>query len=562
MRLLLACVALLMVLAASTRAQTATPTETPTAALDDEQAGYLFTPTPTRTPVPEHSWTPTATPSVTRTPTMQTTLTPTPSRTATQTYTRTTTASPTPTPTPTRTSTSGTPSTPTRTPTRTTASTNTPTITPTGQPFRSAARSTALNWLPVAFWRFDGSTATVKNTTSETSWPLDLTVQGTATPGVAPPRPGEQAAGMMFAGTSYAATTTAPTYNISLEDSFTVAFWLRLNSVDQAGTVAQASSWRITLDSSEQLVFEAPGGYTGACNPNTSSTITGLDTTWHHIAFVYDDASDTWTGYRDGTIAFRATSCVFALEADTTPGLSVAARDDGSEQVDIALADLAIYRAPLDGLTVAQLAGATICLDTGGATAGKWSARCLAQPRQAILTTTQQRASLLGPIVRTLVWPALSLTADGSVCADPARTTINSGPTAYTITCATANGFVAGAVRLPRSYPDRAPIAFGLHYLNDNASPSGTITADVQCRCTTAGEAVTSTWATYTARITDTYDGTQYGDEQMSSVPIDCGCAPGDWLDFEASFPTLDQATDVFVRGMWLEMPLWPGGDE
>jgi hypothetical protein len=103
--------------------------------------------------------------------------------------------------------------------------------------------------------------------------------------------------------------------------------------------------------------------------------------------------------------------------------------------------------------------------------------------------------------VRSMVWQASALSADGTECSDPAEVTINSGPKAFTLACpmgtAETDGFIyGGPMILPDGFDKTADVTFELSAYLTTDSGAGTWHGEVAIQCQTEGEIVDSTWGT------------------------------------------------------------------
>ena len=102
------------------------------------------------------------------------------------------------------------------------------------------------------------------------------------------------------------------------------------------------------------------------------------------------------------------------------------------------------------------------------------------------------------------------LVADGTNCQDPVKTTINSGPTQYTILCATPNSAVFDAAVIGLK---QAVATFKVRLKANDSVSTKTLAGTFKGQCRASGTAPNSTWsATQTVSITlttadNTYEG-------------------------------------------------------
>ncbi len=152
-------------------------------------------------------------------------------------------------------------------------------------------------------------------------------------------------------------------------------------------------------------------------------------------------------------------------------------------------------------------------------------------------------------------FPAWSLNADATQCADPVATTLNSGPVEGAIVC-TDND--AGTIYLSLGMPDNwdaGTLTLKIHAHNDNASPSGDLDADVSAQCRGDSETVSNTWGTEIAL--DIAFTTQNDLEQAESAAVTATgtCAAGDQLFVRYQVDatgTTTQVADTNILGLTL----------
>jgi len=132
--------------------------------------------------------------------------------------------------------------------------------------------------------------------------------------------------------------------------------------------------------------------------------------------------------------------------------------------------------------------------------------------------------------VRSIVWTAGAMSADGTQCAAPTQVTINSGPLMYTIICTDNDASTLyGNVIMPDSY-DGGTVTFELSYVQTAANTSA-LHGDVSAQCRGATEVPSSTWGTEVAIDDTNVTGTNGLDMTTSAAVTPAGtCAGGDGL--------------------------------
>jgi len=125
-------------------------------------------------------------------------------------------------------------------------------------------------------------------------------------------------------------------------------------------------------------------------------------------------------------------------------------------------------------------------------------------------------------------WDAGSLTPDGTVCADPVKSTINSGPVIYAIICAhNTSGTMDGHLTLPITMAGNlATVKFRLT-VNDVDSSSQHFSGTFKAQCRASGTAPSSTWgSTQSVDITMVTANTDYS-ATTAAVSPDSTCSAG-----------------------------------
>ena len=102
-------------------------------------------------------------------------------------------------------------------------------------------------------------------------------------------------------------------------------------------------------------------------------------------------------------------------------------------------------------------------------------------------TTNSVTSAMLGSEVRSMVWGAGAMSADGTDCSSPAEVSIASGPKFYTVVCGMAtsetDGFIYGSTVLPDSIDVVADAVFSLtsRVTTDNAGATAHGYMEIQC---------------------------------------------------------------------------------
>jgi len=171
-------------------------------------------------------------------------------------------------------------------------------------------------------------------------------------------------------------------------------------------------------------------------------------------------------------------------------------------------------------------------------------------------TTIQANAvdsSMMNTIVESVYWPAGSISADGTQCADATQAVINSGPELYTIICTDNDASqMEGSVVMPDSW-DLGTVTFELIYLQ-TASDTSALEWDIDVQARGAAETVNNTFGTPVNVIDAGVTGSNAVDNTTSgTVTADCttSCVGGDTLfwriELDASGTTTAVATLHFL---------------
>jgi hypothetical protein len=135
----------------------------------------------------------------------------------------------------------------------------------------------------------------------------------------------------------------------------------------------------------------------------------------------------------------------------------------------------------------------------------------------------------LNDYVRSMYWPAGSLSSDGTNCTDPAEVTLNSGPKLYTISCAdNAASIVYGSVVMPDAW-DAGTVTFEITAWH-GTTETITFAGDFSAQCRAAGEVPSSTWGTAVAADVSITTANQIEMATTAAVTAAGTCAAGDAL--------------------------------
>jgi len=156
--------------------------------------------------------------------------------------------------------------------------------------------------------------------------------------------------------------------------------------------------------------------------------------------------------------------------------------------------------------------------------------------------------------VRSMYWPAGSLSSDGTQCADPAEVTLASNPKTYTIICADNNASaIYGQAVMPDSW-NGGTVVFELSY-TQTAADTSDFNGGVFAQCRGAGETIGSYGSEQTindAAVT----GSNAVDITESSAVTPAGtCAGGDILfwKYEVEDTTDTAMATLHILGMKME---------
>ncbi len=126
-------------------------------------------------------------------------------------------------------------------------------------------------------------------------------------------------------------------------------------------------------------------------------------------------------------------------------------------------------------------------------------------------------------------WHPGAISTDGTNCADPAETTINSGPKRYTIICGDNDGSIMyGDALMPPNY-DGGTVTFDLVVTSVNGTPSGDYDIDFKAMCRGNSDVIDST----------------YGTEQAADVDFDASgtCGGSACVQYEQAIVTTSAVT-------------------
>ena len=144
----------------------------------------------------------------------------------------------------------------------------------------------------------------------------------------------------------------------------------------------------------------------------------------------------------------------------------------------------------------------------------------------------------------SVYWPGGSLIADGTQCADPAKTTINSGPIVYAVICTDNDAsIVYGDVAMPDGY-DGGTVTFELQALN-TAADTNTLDMDFSAQCRGDSDAVNSTWGTEVAGAITFTTANDIEHVTTAAVTPNGTCAAGDTLYWRAAMDATATTTAV-----------------
>ena len=144
----------------------------------------------------------------------------------------------------------------------------------------------------------------------------------------------------------------------------------------------------------------------------------------------------------------------------------------------------------------------------------------------------------------SVVWSAGGISADGTQCADPTETTINSGPKQYTIICTdNASSIFYGFTPMPDGW-DGGTVTFELQALN-TAADTNVLDFDFSCQSRGDSDTVSSTWGT--AQNASITFSTANDIEHATTAAVTCDGSPaaGDTLFWRAVMD--DTATTTAV---------------
>ena len=162
-----------------------------------------------------------------------------------------------------------------------------------------------------------------------------------------------------------------------IDDQLTVAFWIRAEAADNSnwvrmirkGTEASGqTTWMVNRDfaTSEVGIRTDTSGVGGAFNQNrhrgTGDNV--LDGEWHHVAYVLDGTSTK--EYIDGAL-LSTQSFPLGNGLSNTQDLRIFGRGNGTQSLDGAMDDVAVWSRPLSDTEIAAIAAGSV--PTNGASA-------------------------------------------------------------------------------------------------------------------------------------------------------------------------------------------------
>jgi hypothetical protein len=173
-------------------------------------------------------------------------------------------------------------------------------------------------------------------------------------------------------------------------------------------------------------------------------------------------------------------------------------------------------------------AGVVAFKDGGAAGTGTWtdSSTNTGSNKTLVATGAGGTNTITTPVIAS--WDGGSLTADGTNCQDPVKTTINSGPTQYVILCATPNSAVWDAVLVGLK---QTVTTFTLQVTVNDTVSSTALAGTVKAQCRASGAQPSSTWGSTAAiSITTTTANTNYTNSPVTVTPAGGPCAAGSTL--------------------------------
>lgn len=139
-------------------------------------------------------------------------------------------------------------------------------------------------------------------------------------------------------------------------------------------------------------------------------------------------------------------------------------------------------------------------------------------------------STMINTIVDSVVWNAAGTNSDGTLCADPTETTINSGPITYTTICTDNDAStIYGHAVMPDSW-DAGTVVMESEYVQ-TAVDTNALNGDIACMCRGAGEAINNTWGAEVS-IDDAAVTGSNGVDTTTSAAMTCNgaCGGGDTL--------------------------------
>ena len=400
--------------------------------------------------------------------------------------------------------------------------------------------------MPTVYWRLQETVGSVAaSEVTSTAMDLDAAYENGFTA-----VDGPVDAAVLFGGSQQARASAplAMTHAWNQSRSWSLEFWLKLT----AAAIPQqliykgngtSNAFEIELNGSGVLKFSSDN-HAGACNPTSDvvSDITVNDTAWHHVAYTYDDATNSFAGYLDGT-------SIFSVTCDFNPTPS----NFNVVVANASFAEVAFYQWPLPADRVdTHWRAQEPCLKSR-----QWRKTCKPKPGQVLTAVDGGNAQFLGPVIKSTVWPAAVWGVDGGSCTAPVEESMIGAGTAreFVTYCGSVNGSIYGSVRMPASFLGGA-VRFRIIGNSKSPSPSGGMTAEFSCACRSENEAEATLFLTYPGFADITFDGAQYSNEMGESQAIECDgpCVGGDVLSWRGVMsPSVGVGTLIRLRHVIVE---------
>lgn len=181
-------------------------------------------------------------------------------------------------------------------------------------------------------------------------------------------------------------------------------------------------------------------------------------------------------------------------------------------------------------------------------------------------TAQQMNGAAPSTEVRSIMWNAGAMDADGTQCSDAVQTQLNSGPRKPAIICTDNDaGIIQGDAPMPDSY-DGGTVTFRIEVMSDNATPADEFHVDFAVQCRGNSDIVNNTYGTEIAADVD-FDasGTCGGSACVTwenafvtttAVTGNGTCAAGDHLYWQGSVDatgTTATVADVLILSVLME---------